>query len=668
MATNFLEAYWIKPKMASNISDKQPINLFDFSNIKKPSEIMAQPSPTTSGVSNIPKTNQVRYNDIDLENAQKLKDLWVQQDKIIELVNRKKQEREWVQVQQQPINIPWLDIWVKASEWISEFWRWLKFDTTKKFTWFAPVDELVNALKFAWNIPWDTIQLVWELGKMVSNPVWTAKDIETLAWWILEWGINKVLWTDIYTSEEKKAVIWWIKQSLQDNFWTFEKAKETIYQNPTDTLLALQWWLNIAKKGITDPNKLAQIEKIEQAINPINILKTEVWAVKWAIKWTAQWVWELGTQVLGKTTWTSAETIKTAFKQWWTKEFQSALKWETTPQDILWWVKQGLEEIKMDKNKLYWEWAKILQANKNKLDIWDIQKDLIKTIETDYKVKILNDWKLDFSQSKITWNTSKANIQSMYDDLVAWQDKTPDWLDTLKQRIQDYFRWVEDSWNSDRLSTILSNKIKDKITWEVPEYKTMMKDYEKVTNDLRDITKTLSLGKNIQSQTAITKLNSILRDNFTARQDMVKLIEQYTGKNIQAQVAGASLNPALAKWLAWVITWWWIVFWQLANPAFWAWLWLASPRLIWEIAKTIWVTTNKLNDFITNVKKYGSNMNSSNVSNSLNNLEWSSKKLNSKLLQPKKLNNGTTNILNTSNTMSNNNISSVKPKLLKKTK
>ena len=44
------------------------------------------------------------------------------------------------------------------------------------------------------------------------------------------------------------------------------------------------------------------------------------------------------------------------------------------------------------------------------------------------------------------------------------------------------------------------------------------------------------------------------------------------------------------------------------------------------------------------------------------------KKLNSKLLQPKKLNNGTTNILNTSNTMSNNNISSVKPKLLKKTK
>jgi hypothetical protein len=85
-----------------------------------------------------------------------------------------------------------------------------------------------------------------------------------------------------------------------------------------------------------------------------------------------------------------------------------------------------------------------------------------------------------------------------------------------------------------------------------------------------------------------------LKENFPARQDMVKLIEEATGKNIQAQVAWASLQPYLAKWLAWVITGWGIVFWQLANPAFWGWLLVASPRIIWEIAAAVGTTRAKL--------------------------------------------------------------------------
>lgn len=40
---------------------------------------------------------------------------------------------------------------------------------------------------------------------------------------------------------------------------------------------------------------------------------------------------------------------------------------------------------------------------------------------------------------------------------------------------------------------------------------------------------------------------SVLKENFPARQDMIKLIEESTGKNIQAQVAGASLQPYMAK-------------------------------------------------------------------------------------------------------------------------
>ena len=37
---NFLETYWIKQKTTSDMSDKKKVNLFDFTNVKKPSELM----------------------------------------------------------------------------------------------------------------------------------------------------------------------------------------------------------------------------------------------------------------------------------------------------------------------------------------------------------------------------------------------------------------------------------------------------------------------------------------------------------------------------------------------------------------------------------------------------------------------------------------------------
>ena len=176
---------------------------------------------------------------------------------------------------------------------------------------------------------------------------------------------------------------------------------------------------------------------------------------------------------------------------------------------------------------------------------------VLSSLEKDYNVKAVFDAKgkmtLDFSQSKITGTTSQSQIENIVKDITNWKDQTPKGLDILKQRLQDYYRGVEDSGKGDRISTMASNSVKDLIVKAVPEYATMTKNFETVTNELRDITKTLSLSDKAQSQTAVTKLMSVLRDNFPARQDMIKIIEQNTGKNLQAQIAGASLNPLAAK-------------------------------------------------------------------------------------------------------------------------
>lgn len=129
------------------------------------------------------------------------------------------------------------------------------------------------------------------------------------------------------------------------------------------------------------------------------------------------------------------------------------------------------------------------------------------------------------------------NLQEMYDDLSNWQDNTPTGHDILKQRMQDRYVGTPDTSKSDRIATLIANEVKQGIVKEVPEYAKMVKDYEAASKQINEINKTMSLGNKAAIQTQLTKVMSVLKENFAARQDMIKIIEEATGKNIRAQVA-----------------------------------------------------------------------------------------------------------------------------------
>lgn len=83
-------------------------------------------------------------------------------------------------------------------------------------------------------------------------------------------------------------------------------------------------------------------------------------------KW-AQWAGNFWLEVLWKTTWTSAETIKQVYK--------AAAKWETSAIEWLRWViddadviesmKSSVQEIIDDRKTLYGKWYEELKKNKN---------------------------------------------------------------------------------------------------------------------------------------------------------------------------------------------------------------------------------------------------------------------------------------------------------------
>lgn len=531
----------------------------------------------------------------------------------------------WIQQTTQAPNIQSFDtqeeqwkrnIWARIFEKVEDIWSWLKFGwetgslAKSSNPFVSSFWSFVDALKFVWNIPWDTIELVWQVWQMVSEPIQTAKSIEALAWWIIEKWLLSVLPKQIwgktfdwdYTTEERRLAVEWLSQALKDNFWTIEKAKTTIIENPTDVLLTIQWWLNLAKKWIKDPNKIAQIDKINEAISPINIMRTEVWAIReWARKWSA-----LTDAALWKTTWTSADTIRAVREFSWTPEFSAWLSWKRSLQDIAKDLTSSVSEINANKNIVYWKWYEAIKNSTTKIDLQPITAALSKNLKDNLKVKIGKDWKLDFSDSVITWRTDQLNIQAMFDDIKRWTNNTPDWLDTLKQRISNYYRGVDDSRQADRLATILSKDIKWEIVSKIPEYAKITAAYEKTIKDLKAIQKSLSLWKEKDIQTAVNKLASTFKENYGSRQEVIKMIEQYTWQNFQAQIAWATMNPILARWLTWYLLGWGIIYTAgqlFSNPSMIAWLAIASPRAIWEIARVVWVSKKKLTEFTNNIKK-----------------------------------------------------------------
>lgn len=81
----------------------------------------------------------------------------------------------------------------------------------------------------------------------------------------------------------------------------------------------------------------------------------------------------------------------------------------------------------------------------------------------------------------------------------------------------------------------------------------MNENYSRLSTAIEDIEKTLSLGGNANTQTAITKLSQILKDkqNDEFKRNMVRQLERLSGdKDMMARLASASLDNWLPEGLA----------------------------------------------------------------------------------------------------------------------
>lgn len=301
---------------------------------------------------------------------------------------------------------------------------------------------------------------------------------------------------------------------------------------------------------------------------------------------------------IGLTTGAGGESIKQAFKTGYENipdvvtPFKAHLRGEAPITDVLETAQNALGQIKATKNAQYVDNMSKLKTDRTVLDMTPILDDLS------------NIQKTGTFKGKVIKPSAVKTQQELSDVVVNWakedpaQYHTPEGLDALKQRIGDIVDSQEYGSPSRTIAEKMYNSVKNQIVKQAPVYENTMKQYSEASKLIKEIERSLSLGKNSAADTAVRKLQSITRNNantnYGQRLSLVQELEKQGAASLIPNLAAQSLSSFTPRGIqraaaTGVGGYGALTFNPLTIPA----LALSSPRLMGETALGLGILAGK---------------------------------------------------------------------------
>jgi len=255
----------------------------------------------------------------------------------------------------------------------------------------------------------------------------------------------------------------------------------------------------------------------------------------------------------GLATHTGEEPIKQAFRSGMqggqsARQFADNMRGNVPITDVLDSAKQNIAAMGQAKSDAYRQGIAQVSNDKSVLGFSGIDKavnDAFNAVTFKGQVK----------------NTKAAQVQQAIADAIGeWKAldpaeyHTPEGLDALKQKIGgivDSIPFEEKTANM--VGSKIYNAVKQEIVNQAPTYADTMKGYSEATEQIREIERALSLGKNASVDTAMRKLQSLTRNNVNTnygnRLNMAKQMEQQGGQQIMPALAGQALSSIMPRGL-----------------------------------------------------------------------------------------------------------------------
>lgn len=226
--------------------------------------------------------------------------------------------------------------------------------------------------------------------------------------------------------------------------------------------------------------------------------------------------------------------------------FKGNMRGDANMMDVLDDAKANLETIRQSRSAQYRQNMGSVTSDKTVLDVDPISKSVQDSVDRfTFKGQARNPQVL-------------TALQKVGDEVDAWRQldpaefHTPEGLDALKQRIgairestpfeaRDVRAAVDNVYNS----------VKRQIEAQAPDYAKTMKEYTEASELINEISRTLSLNDRAAADTAMRKLQSIMRNNantnYGARSQLMDELERQGGRQLRPALSGQALNEFMPR-------------------------------------------------------------------------------------------------------------------------
>lgn len=247
-------------------------------------------------------------------------------------------------------------------------------------------------------------------------------------------------------------------------------------------------------------------------------------------------------QILGSATGTSPETVRAAYQAGTRgqRSFLENMRGQAEFDDVIDAAKSGLDQMRADRAAQYRSGMVDISRDKTVLNFAPIDSAV-------QRVQQMGSYK------GIQTNKHAAGIVDEIAEKVSeWKAlnpteyHTPEGLDALKRAIGDIRDSTQYGTPARKAADTVYNSIKSEIASQAPAYERVMKDYATASKDLDEITRALSLGDKASKDTAIRKLQSLMRNNaqsnYGNRLSLAQQLEQAGGVDLVPSIAGQAMN------------------------------------------------------------------------------------------------------------------------------
>lgn len=234
------------------------------------------------------------------------------------------------------------------------------------------------------------------------------------------------------------------------------------------------------------------------------------------------------------------------------KAFTEGLRGNTSPEELVGQAKDALGQVINQRSQSYQQMLSSLKGDSTTYNIQPIVNELDNQLGK-FKIQTTPDG-LDFSRSKFALDTTgQKDIENLYNYVKGYGlqagDRTALGIDNLKQVLGGYY-----SPNSDYRSFVegLRGSAR-KVLDSAPGYTEAMKNYSDMTDNIKEIQKSLSLGDKASEETAFKKLTGSLKNN-DFRTQVLKDLDAATGGQLIPKISGERMSSLTPRGLSAYVT------------------------------------------------------------------------------------------------------------------